>query len=305
MGYKMSGMCLCKILFLLAFFSYTLQVAVNDGKDLMNPDEEMHEDGLKCQLNILHKIDNDRGDGKYTGNQIEHGHTLNKLNLNKLFRFGVEQGIDITTLLLQYYNIRNEPMKIQDGNNSFEFNLRKAISHCGLNMTKAIKRCEYAYRRVKGGAQCDRVLWGGNSEQDYAPFVTLKCPPGYNRYGCCTCLRVCGHHSGLEEEEGDNLTWTNVDYCIKKAVQYTEQTRDTQKIIDPREWEIFEGSYVRKCPKGYTRVGDYKCISECPLGWPDLGDKCEKAGPLLMFPFVWQVGDGQMKMKETSGSQPK
>jgi len=78
-------------------------------------------------------------------------------------------------------------------------------------------------------------------------------------------------------------------------VQYTEQTRDTQKIIDPRDWEIFNNAYVRKCPKGYTRVGDYKCISNCPLGWPDIGDRCIKSGPLLMFPFVWQVGDGQEK----------
>jgi len=25
----------------------------------------------------------------------------------------------------------------------------------------------------------------------WVPFVTRRCPVGYNRYGCCKCVRTC------------------------------------------------------------------------------------------------------------------
>jgi hypothetical protein len=128
-----------------------------------------------------------------------------------------------------------------------------------------------------------------------APFVTLQCPPGYSRYGCCKCLRGCNHKSLIKEDS--KAPWTGFEYCMKKEGLYSEETIDSKKIGDPREWEIFKGKYVKKCKPGYSRVGDFKCLAGCPLGWPDLGDRCLKKGALIVFPFVWQVGDGNQDGK--------
>jgi len=128
---------------------------------------------------------------------------------------------------------------------------------------------------------------------DMAPFVTLKCPPGYKRYGCCKCLRTCNNHQGLQRED-EKLAWTGFDYCMKREQLWTEPNTDSKTIKDAKNWDIYKGAYVKKCDDGYERVGDYRCLAKCPLGWPDLGDRCVKQGALLVFPFVWQVGDGSV-----------
>ena len=79
---------------------------------------------------------------------------------------------------------------------------------------------------------------------------------------------------------------------MKESMVYSENTEETKLITNMDDWEIYDGKYVRRCSPGFVRVGDYKCLAKCPLGWPDLGDRCLKKGSLMVFPFVWQVGDG-------------
>jgi len=281
-------------------FSCVLSAPKSKPKATMiaDPNEELKESGLKCLLDILHKIDNDKSDGTYKGDLKDDGSHTDTMKLNQLFKVGVDQGIDLTTLLLQYYNLESKPITISDGGQSFKLNMRKAILDCKLNLTKAIKRCNWAYKKLKG-AQCERVRWGGATDLDLAPFVTLKCPGGYKRYGCCKCLRDCNKHFGLVKENPKE-SWTGFDYCMKQSQVYSENTEDTKAITNMDEWEIYDGKYVRRCSSGFVRVGDYKCLAKCPLGWPDLGDRCLKKGSLMVFPFVWQVGDGS----STDSSKP-
>ena len=91
------------------------------------------------------------------------------MKLNQLFKMGVDQGIDVTTLLLQYFNIEKNDITIADGGNQFKINLRKEITACKLNMDKALKRCEYAYKKLKG-ATCERVRWGGDKDEGKFKF---------------------------------------------------------------------------------------------------------------------------------------
>lgn len=260
----------------------------------MTPDDQdMNENGLKCLLDIVHKIENDRSDGTYKGDLLNDGTHKDNMKLNKLFKMGVDQGIDITTQLLQYYNLEDKDIRIADGSNSFQINLRKGITDCNLNLEHSIKRCKYAYRNLKG-ATCERVRWGGNSDTDMAPFVTLSCPAGYKRYGCCKCLRGCNHKALIHEESQE---WTGHDYCMKKGEHFSSRTKNIKKLTNPKNWEKYKGRYVKKCKPGFRRLGDYRCLAECPLGWPDLGDRCQKKGGLIVFPFVWQVGDGNSDTK--------
>lgn len=61
-----------------------------------------------------------------------------------------------------------------------------------------------------------------------------------------------------------------------------------------KQYEPFGDAYIERCKKGFTRVGAYLCVAKCPLGWPDLGDRCIKTGDLILMPFVWMVGDDAM-----------
>jgi hypothetical protein len=138
---------------------------------IADPNEELKETGLKCLLDILHKIDNDKADGTYKGDLKDDGTHTATVKLNQLFKVGVDQGIDLTTLLLQYYNLESKPITISDGGQSFKLNMRKAIGDCKLNLTKALKRCNWAYKKLKG-AQCERVRWGGAT--DLGTPISLK-----------------------------------------------------------------------------------------------------------------------------------
>lgn len=144
----------------------------NKKEDPANPNEELKEKGLKCLLDILDKIENDKSDGKFKGDLKNDGKRTDTIKLNQLFKVGVDQGIDITTLLLQYFNLESKDIKVADGEKNFTINLRKAITNCNLNMDKALKRCEYAYSKLKG-AECERVRWGGNEEWGTL-FILLK-----------------------------------------------------------------------------------------------------------------------------------
>lgn len=131
--------------------------------DVANPNEQLKENGLKCLLDILDKIEHDKSDGKFKGDLKNDGTHTDNIKLNQLFKVGVDQGIDLTTLLLQYFNLESKDIKITDGDKNFKINLRKAITDCRLNLDKALKRCEYAYSKLKG-AVCERVRWGGDDE---------------------------------------------------------------------------------------------------------------------------------------------
>lgn len=98
--------------------------ARNNSAGIADPDEELKENGLKCLLDVLNKIEFDRSDGSYKGDLQDDGTHRDKIKLNKLFKIGVDQGIDLTTLLLQYFNLENKSIKIADGANFFELNLR-------------------------------------------------------------------------------------------------------------------------------------------------------------------------------------
>jgi len=60
------------------------------------------------------------------------------------------------------------------------------------------------------------------------------------------------------------------------------------------DYESFGRFFVEKCNEGFMRVGLTRCIAVCPLGWPDLGDRCMKTGDIVLMPFVWMVGDDAM-----------
>lgn len=219
---------------------------------------------------------------------------------------GIQREIDMQTLLLQYYNLK----PIKDRSLNLTWNPRKMIHDCKLNLAPAIERCKAAY-----GYQidCEQVEWL-DQEYNKAPFVTPKCPQGFQRYGCCKCLRTCNYTESIipDKEEGENneRNWTNTQYCLKddkskSPVEYVYNHKNNGKVhqrdigIDVNQWEVHEREngelmYIKNCPKDYARVGNRTCVAICPLAWSDTGERCMKRGEILYFPFVWQPGDGSL-----------
>ncbi len=159
----------------------------------------------------------------------------------------------------------------------------------------------------------------GEGEFNRAPYVAPMCPEGYQRYGCCTCVRKCNYVLSVASdatmgEDPENVRpWTQTNYCLKKPAynSIVKRGQDKQEVgIKDTLFEIVEEVpggfvFVQECSKDFKRVGTRQCVAICPLGWPDMGRKCLKQGELIFFPFVWQPGDGKVKPKEDSGSTPK
>jgi len=254
------------------------------------------EDNLECVLKILREFDERRSDSPLP--EIVH--------LYDHIQPGVDRNIDINTLLLQYFNLKD----ISDKETNVVFKPRKMITQCNLNLMPALARCKAAYG---GSLFCEQVEYG-NDDLNKAPFVTPKCPTGYQRYGASKCVRDCSYTESIEsdvaagEDMENKRKWTKVNYCNKKKAFRSDIKRlngqEREEIgLNFKDFQMLEETegeyiYVRNCPKDYKRVGSTMCVAVCPLGWPDLGNKCLKQGQLVFFPFVWQPGDQKVVPKD-------
>merc|ERR1711988_527610 len=95
------------------------------------------------------------------------------------------------------------------------------------DLTPALSRCTHAYGK---SLACEQVSYG-NDTFNKAPFVTPVCPTGYQRYGCCKCVRKCDYTDSIEADvsAGEDLknerAWTKVNYCLKKKAIRSEVKR--------------------------------------------------------------------------------
>jgi hypothetical protein len=253
---------------------------------------------LMCLLNVMRQFDYKR-----TATDLP---ALDRLN--KYLTPGLDRPIDLNTLLLQFYNLKD----IDDKEMGIKFEPRKMIDECKLNLEPALKRCATAY---KSQLKCSQVVYGPG-ELNKAPFVTPDCPEGYQRFGSSKCLRKCTYADSIEPDaeagESPDSPWTMSNYCTKKPTIVSDVKKmsgDSKQRVGGNmgDYEMLEETegeyiYVQNCPQDYKRVGNRSCIAKCPLGWPDMGNKCLKKGEMIFFPFVWTPGDGNMEGGDKGGS---
>jgi len=211
-----------------------------------------------CLLNTLDKIN---GDSTVEREKVDWSTTLTE---------GVQQGIDMYTLLLQYQYFNKED--------------RDDIKACGMTLDRANERCKAVY------GECSKVTYNEatftqdpQTAAEVLPFVTRTCPENYLRYGCCSCMAACATFPELFTQDQPDIH----GYCTKKAAIVSH-------ISDKREEDDMEpvgDKYVSRCTHGWARVGSRLCVPKCPLGWSDHGDRCIKNGKINLMPFSWQPGD--------------
>ena len=107
--------------------------------------------------------------------------------LSDIIREGITQTTDMLTVLLHYYQLKRQNKRL--------------IDDCRLDLSRATDRCRKVYTSL--GGSCDVV----RIDNIKAPFVTITCPNGYIRYGCCKCMRKCNHVNFVENEEGQDHSW--------------------------------------------------------------------------------------------------
>lgn len=148
-------------------------------------------------------------------------------------------------------------------------------------MTQSLKRCENVY----GKTNCELIQYStivnkeieGISPSAVIPYVSRKCPESYKRHGCCKCLRNCNENSSAPE----TLDTKDIhNFCIKKE-SYESNAVTEISDEDSHRWEPFGDSFIERCFDGYIRVGAKLCVASCPLGWPDLGDRCMKTNDII------------------------
>jgi hypothetical protein len=216
---------------------------------------------FSCLLSVLDKIN---GDSKIETERVDWSKALHE---------GVQQGVDMNTLLLQYHYL-----SVED---------REDIKKCSLNLGRAEERCKAVYK------ECSTISYNEATftvdpmtESEKLPFVTRTCPENYVRYGCCACMRSCVNYPELFNLDGPDQH----GYCVKKPAVVSH-------ISDKREEDDMEpvgDKYVARCTAGWARVGSRLCVPKCPLGWQDHGDRCIKTGKINLMPFSWQPGDEEL-----------
>lgn len=279
------------------------QNAVNDMDERPWGWEE-HRDGQTCLQNVIKSFALPSIDKNNKDEAIKSDYDITES--------GITSNLDITNILLQYFH--------------WPTNTRSQISHCNLNMDRALKRCMSVYGNDENGKNtCEIIADNGvnldshrflGSKQQHlpsnyneqetekkdgsdiklqVPFVTRKCPDGYKRYGCCKCVRSCKSAGIALRDENDKPisdSYDNALYCPKPRSYRSNHYKNLDDCN--ANCEIYgDQFYVQKCSDGFQRVGADLCMAECPHGWPDLGDQCLKVGHLELIPFPWAIGDGQ------------
>lgn len=215
-----------------------------------------------CLLSVLDKIN---GDSTVEREKVDWSTTLSE---------GVQQGIDIYTLLLQYQYFNKED--------------RDDIRDCNLSLDRANERCKAVY------GECSKVTYNEATfttdvitEGEVVPFVTRVCPDNYLRYGCCSCMSSCAVFPDLFTLDTPDIH----GYCQKKSARVSH----ISDKMEESDMEPVGDKYVSRCTNGWQRVGTRLCVPKCPLNWSDHGDRCIKNGKINLMPFSWQPGDEEVK----------
>lgn len=180
----------------------------------------------------------------------------------------------------QYITIEKYLEKIA-GLKKMSYSLEKWLLYLGYNLEPATRKCE--------------AQWGvGRCENVWNIMVAQKCPEGYMRYGCCTCVIPC------PEGYYDNGELCRKSGEIKLGVY---PTLKTCRVSNPDSITdcglIGQEKYSLDCPEG-MRNDNMMCYRTCPEGWPEINSKyCMKLGTIrLPDRFVWSKADGQVAKKK-------
>ena len=156
---------------------------------------------------------------------------------------------DIGLINIFNHNDIQIPFKIEKilmNYNRLPSSLKIAADICFTHTQKALKACQRQFSE----SGC----------HSFNRFVAVKvCEKEFESHDWVHCTSKCP--KSLEVDDLDPFV------CKKKtSISFQEENQqiNTDVIV------------LRTCSEGFTLIGDVLCVSQCPLGWIDLGISCEK-----------------------------
>ena len=151
---------------------------------------------------------------------------------------------------------------------------KTALLKCRPDSNKAKDRCE-AYYGEGNCAMLDDYVWA------------TKCPYGFRSIGLEFCVPNCP--SGFADIEDDPF------YCQKLSeIQRSWEFYDKKKN-PPLRIMVYRGLESPVCPQYFQVFGVDFCRRNCPIGWGDLGQVCQKPSVLRrkneIFIFDFAIDD--------------
>lgn len=129
------------------------------------------------------------------------------------------------------------------------------IKKCDLNVARTKRRCEKHF----GKDNCVAL----------APFVYgKKCEPGFSPVGVGFCVPHCP--VGFERVEEDPFLCEKLGRIQRSRDLVDEEPEGRSKYSFHRNIRYLS------CPDGYSSWGFDFCIQNCPLGFVNLGNFCQK-----------------------------
>ena len=119
--------------------------------------------------------------------------------------------------------------------------LQNTVSDCFSKSNTTLRNCQAKY--PEEGCEA------------FNDFLAVKnCPVGYESLDLVYCVPKCPFE--LLTIQDDKFT------CLKQEAFSLRSNEERNAKVS--------------CPDNFVSVGDFLCLSKCPLGWVDLGSNCEK-----------------------------
>ena len=156
---------------------------------------------------------------------------------------------------------------------SLKMRYQQMLTHCHLNMTPSIERCEHMH----GKGECS-VLYSG--------VVHRKCPPGMVRVGCCSCATPCP--SGLFKED--------FFFCARHRRYKLDRFHlKSECEATHKKCHEYHRSFIPDCKEGFSlQPHDGSCLVNCPHNWKQMNNAARCLKPTIISlgtPFVWIKAD--------------
>lgn len=134
-------------------------------------------------------------------------------------------------------------------------------------------------------SQCESQNGIGNCDLVWGVLAVKKCPLGYIRYGCCTCVKPCprGFYDNGEicRKEGESVIkyYPTLNAC---------RVDNPKRKYDCELWG--QDKYVLNCKSGLTAKNG-RCIRKCPGIWPEINKKwCMKVATIRVpLYYEWKI----------------
>ncbi len=219
--------------------------------------------------------------------------------LMKVFIYEVDFTLNVLNTYQEYYDLKDfnrsvevnsmeewEMIGVEQMTTHFELeqmivNYRQFSEH----LQKKIDNCKLSVRKLE--SLCKRLFPTEGCEVIDGVVVAKKCPKDYFSVDLVFCVPVC------PSSYSDDVS--NPFICKKN--HEAARSSDLHESFKTPDITYRGHSGFYECPQNYKNLLLDICIRECPIGWVDLGQDCEKPSLIRrdneLFIYKFELDDDE------------